>query len=327
MVLSSVEICAGGGGQALGLEQAGFHHELVAEIDLDAASTLAANRPKWNVICGDVRELNGADFRGVDLFAGGVPCPPFSVAGNQLGRDDERDLFPEALRLVRESRPRAVLLENVRGLASARFAVYRNQIRETLASFGYRSHWQLIFASEHGVPQLRPRFVLVAMLDKYFDDFHWPAPEASPTTVGDVLHGQMSANGWPGAPAWAQGAQGIGPTVVGGSRKHGGADLGPSRAKEGWLKLGVDGRGIADDAPTQIHPVKHIPRLTLPMVARIQGFPSDWQFEGRKTSVYRQIGNAFPPPVAESLGSKIAAALRANSRPVQQLTLPSAAQS
>jgi DNA (cytosine-5)-methyltransferase 1 len=311
-VLTSVEICAGGGGQALGLEQAGFSHTLVAEIDKDAAATLAANRPSWNVFCGDIRELNGSDFRGVDLFAGGVPCPPFSAAGKQLGQSDERDLFPEALRLIDESKPRAVMLENVRGLASARFAGYRDHIRSTLLSYGYRSHWQLITSSEHGVPQLRPRFVLVAMLDKYFDDFRWPAPEASPTTVGDALYEQMSANGWAGASAWAASAQGVGPTLVGGSRKHGGADLGPSRAKESWLRLTVDGKGIADAAPSATHPTNHVPRLTLGMVARIQGFPSEWNFQGKKTSVYRQIGNAFPPPVARALGSQIAVALTAS---------------
>src|SRR5687768_8028734 len=122
--LSVVEICAGAGGQSLGLEMAGFSHEVAVEIDNDAAETLRLNRPDWKVIEGDVRQINGRDYRGIDLLAGGVPCPPFSIAGRQLGRDDDRDLFPEALRLVSEAQPRAVLLENVRGLASTRFAAY-----------------------------------------------------------------------------------------------------------------------------------------------------------------------------------------------------------
>ena len=99
--MTCIEICAGAGGQALGLEQAGFEALALVEYDADACSTLRKNRPKWNVIEGDVRAFSAKPFRGIDLFAGGVPCPPFSVAGKQLGSNDERDLFPEALRLIK----------------------------------------------------------------------------------------------------------------------------------------------------------------------------------------------------------------------------------
>ncbi|GGE96085.1 DNA cytosine methyltransferase [Mycetocola zhadangensis] len=307
--LSAIEICAGAGGQSSGLELAGFGHELALEIDVDAAQTLRRNRPKWNVVTDDVRNLNGTDYRGIDLLAGGVPCPPFSLAGKQLGADDERDLFPEALRLVREAKPKAVMLENVKGLASARFAPYRAQILDELEHLGYESSWQLLFSSEFGVPQLRPRFILVALKRSKMKKFEWPRPVTAMSTVGDVLKPLMGANGWSGTERWAQNANGIAPTVVGGSKKHGGADLGPTRAKAAWLALGVDGKGIVDEAPTVDMPETHIPRLTNPMVARIQGFEPDWQFEGRKTSVYRQIGNAFPPPVACGVGAAIAAAL------------------
>ncbi|MCU1418008.1 MAG: modification methylase [Schumannella sp.] len=281
------------------------------EIDKDAVSTLRANRPNWHVFEGDVREIRGTDYVGIDLFAGGVPCPPFSVAGHQLGADDERDLFPEALRLIAESKPRAVLLENVKGLASARFADYRAAILSELTRLGYHADWQLVYSSEFGVPQLRPRFVLVAFLGSD-EPFKWPAPVGSPSTVGEVLKSEMSANGWAGAEEWAKLADGIGPTIVGGSKKHGGADLGPTRAKAAWKRLAVDGRGIADSAPSKEAPVDHIPRLTNEMVARVQGFDKSWRFSGRKTSVYRQIGNAFPPPVAEGIGSNIRLALNAN---------------
>ena len=108
--LTCLEICAGAGGQSHGLELADFGHALALEIDPDAAETLRLNRPDWNVVEGDVRDLDGAQFHGVDLLAGGVPCPPFSVAAGQLGAADERDLFPEALRLVREVGPAAVML-------------------------------------------------------------------------------------------------------------------------------------------------------------------------------------------------------------------------
>lgn len=310
--LSVLEICAGAGGQSLGLEKAGFEHELAVEIDRDAAATLRLNRPSWNVRQTDVREISGRDFRGIDLLAGGVPCPPFSVAGKQLGASDERDLFPEALRLVAESRPAAVLLENVKGLASARFATYRTSILDELRRMHYVASWQLLYSSEFGVPQLRPRFILVAMKESSFEKFQWPGAVGSPALVGETLYPMMSADGWSGAQAWAKKANGIGPTIVGGSKKHGGADLGPTRAKAAWLALGVDGKGIADEAPSADHPVDHVPRLTNPMVALVQGFDVGWKFAGLKTSTYRQIGNAFPPPVARGVGISIRRALGAS---------------
>ncbi|MCX6866763.1 MAG: DNA cytosine methyltransferase, partial [Verrucomicrobia bacterium] len=106
--LTCIEICSGAGGQALGLEWAGFNALAHVEYDRHACATLRMNRPNWNVVEGDVRNFTAKEFQGVDLLAGGVPCPPFSVAGKQLGPRDERDLFPEALRLVEECRPKAV---------------------------------------------------------------------------------------------------------------------------------------------------------------------------------------------------------------------------
>src|ERR1700694_1879678 len=105
--LSVLEICAGAGGQSIGLERAGFDHAAAVEIDANACATLRLNRPHWDVKQVDVRTIDGRNFRGVDLVAGGRPCPPFSIAGKQLGPNDERDLFPEAIRLVREAAPRA----------------------------------------------------------------------------------------------------------------------------------------------------------------------------------------------------------------------------
>ncbi|RJF41208.1 DNA cytosine methyltransferase [Actinomyces sp. 2119] len=309
--LSVLEICAGAGGQSSGLEAAGFSHRLAVEIDRDAAATLRLNRPSWHVHEGDVRDISGRDHRGIDLLVGGVPCPPFSIAGRQLGADDERDLFPEAIRLVREARPSAVMLENVKGLASARFAPYRQSILAALDTMGYDADWQLLNSSEFGVPQLRPRFILVAMRRRSRRRFEWPRACGTPPTVGEVLGPLMGSRGWRGAEAWARRANSIAPTLVGGSKKHGGADLGPTRAKQAWLALGVDGKGIADAAPAADTPVDHIPRLTNQMTARLQGFDPAWEFAGRKTSVYRQIGNAFPPPAAEAIGRSVAEALGA----------------
>lgn len=308
--LTSIEICAGGGGQAIGLEAAGFSHSAVIEIDGHACNTLRLNRPRWNVIEGDIKEFDATAFKGVDLLAGGVPCPPFSKAGKQLGADDERDLFPEAIRLVDECRPRAVMLENVRGLLDAVFDDYRNKVEDQLRRLGYVPGWRLLNASDYGVSQLRPRVVFVGIRRDLAEGFDWPTPlPGQPPTVGELLGDLMAADGWRGASAWRTRADSIAPTIVGGSKKHGGPDLGPTRAKRAWEALGVDGRGIADMPPAQ--DFVGMPRLTNRMAARIQGFPDDWEFAGRKTAAYRQIGNAFPPPVAEAVATQIAVALSA----------------
>lgn len=314
-MLSVVEICAGAGGQARGLERAGFEHRAAVEIDTAACATLRLNRPDWHVIEDDVHNVSGAQFGRVDLFAGGVPCPPFSLAGKQLGKADERDLFPQALRMIEEMNPRAVMLENVRGLASPRFAEYRQEIVSRLHALGYETWWQLINASDFGTPQLRPRFVLIAIRGSAAKHFVWPEASGGAPTVGEVLFDLMAARGWKGAAAWARHAKTIAPTIVGGSKKHGGPDLGPTRARNQWRELGVDGIGIADEAPGPDFPRDGIPKLTTRMVARLQGFDDAWVFSGKKTAAYRQVGNAFPPPVACALGTAIAEALLSVSAP------------
>jgi DNA (cytosine-5)-methyltransferase 1 len=321
--LTCLEICAGAGGQSLGLEQAGFSHTAVVEVDPYACETLRINRPGWNVVEMDVHHFDGAPYRGsIDLLAGGVPCPPFSIAGRQLGADDERDLFPQALRLVREVKPAAVMLENVRGLSTSRFAAYRERILDVLESkLGYKTDWQVLNACEFGVPQLRPRFILVALRPEVYEHFEWPSPKRTPATVGQTLKDLMAARGWPGADAWAKKANGIGPTLVGGSRKHGGPDLGPTRSREGWLRLHVDGNRLADAPPSAADPIDHLPQMTTQMAAAVQGFPAEWEFAGRKTANYRQIGNAFPPPVAKAVGTSIRVAIdAARSVPTRELS-------
>ena len=316
VALTSVEICTGAGGQALGLEQAGFSHRAVVEIDAHACATLRANRAKWNVIEADLHDWNPSGHEGVDLLAGGVPCPPFSKAGKQLGADDERDMFPRALELTEALEPKAVMLENVRGLLDPVFADYRDAVDARLRELGYNPHWRLLNASDFGVPQLRPRVILVAIRDG-LGTFTWPVPndKVAAPTVGEVLKDLMAANGWEGTDAWARKANAIAPTLVGGSKKHGGPDLGPTRARKAWLELGVDGRTIAEEAP--LPGFTGTPRLTVRMAARIQGFPDAWEFTGRKTNAYRQVGNAFPPPVAEAVGLQIKKAIRARKKPLR----------
>ena len=304
--LTTLELCAGAGGQALGLEQAGIDHIGLIEIDKHACATLRRNRPKWNVVEKDLNLLTDASaFKGADIVSGGLPCPPFSRAGGQLGENDERNLFPAAINIVDQVRPRAIMIENVRGILDAVFEDYRTYIAGTLKKLGYTTDWRLLNASDYGVPQLRPRVVFIAVQSSYSEHFCWPQPQqAVAPTVGEALYDLIAARGWRGAKAWKNRANEIAPTIVGGSKKHGGPDLGPTRAKRAWARLGVDAHGVVDEAPAW--DFVGMPRLTVPMVAKLQGFPDGWTFEGKKTNAYRQVGNAFPPPVAHAVALQLA---------------------
>ncbi|MEU9296277.1 DNA (cytosine-5-)-methyltransferase [Streptomyces sp. NPDC048266] len=383
---TSIEICAGAGGQAIGLHAAGFRHLALVEIDKHAAATLRRNietRADWawekqhcDLKHGDVNDFKplvdvqkGGKLlraRELDLLAGGVPCPPFSHAGKQLGKSDERDLFPRMLDLVEELRPRAVMIENVRGILDPKFSDYRDFITARLESGTYREedgslvedkglgyvvcHWGLLEASDFGVPQLRPRAILVAIRKDVLESvqgdvkYEWPTPtHEDAVSVVAALDESMRARyeAYYDGPRdreardayerWytkatkrheelqAKKSAGIAPTLVGGSKKHGGADLGPSRAKAAWRQLGVSGLGVANDIETCEKKGSEDrdlfgpegPMLTVEQAAIIQGFPKDWIFDGGKTAQYRQVGNAFPPPVAEAVGRSIMEVLKA----------------
>jgi DNA (cytosine-5)-methyltransferase 1 len=287
----------------------------LVELDPYAVATLKLNGEEFGLWRNDA--VHEADLRNwkppeacysADLLAGGVPCPPFSIAGKQLGRDDDRDLFPALLDLAEELQPRAVVIENVRGLLGSKFADYRQHVIDRLTSMpggGYRVWWKLLEAHDFGVPQLRPRAVLVALRPRDAAFFIPPQGglSASAPTVGEALVSTMSQRGWEGATAWAAAADRIAPTIVGGSKKHGGPDLGPTRARREWAALGVDGLGLANELPGP--GFAGIPKLTVQQAAIIQGFPEWWQLAGRKTHAYRQVGNAFPPPVAQAVGTAI----------------------
>jgi len=295
--LCALELCAGGGGAALGLERAGFAHAALVDLDPHACATLRGNRPYWNVIQADIRRFDATYWRGIDLLSAGLPCPPFSIAGKQLGADDDRDMFPSMLKIVKATQPRAVLIENVRGLLTGRFESFRARLDAAFDRQGFDTQWAAFNAADFGVPQTRFRVFMVALLRGVTGPLRWPTPnEDEAPTVGGSLGDMMAARGWRGAPAWVKGAAAPAPTIVGGSHKHGGPDLGPTRARREWAALGVDGLGLANEPPAP--DFAGMPRLTVPMVARLQSFPDDWRFAGSKTHAYRQVGNALPVELA-----------------------------
>jgi DNA (cytosine-5)-methyltransferase 1 len=301
----SLELCAGGGGAAIGLEQAGFEPVALMDNDRHACATLRNNRPYWNVIEADIRRFDAKYWRGVDLLSGGLPCPPFSIAGKQLGADDDRDLFPAMLGIVKDVQPRALLIENVRGILTERFSPFRARVDQALEVEGFDTYWTAFNAANFGVPQQRFRVFLVALRRGETKPLKWPIamPEVTPT-VGQAIGDLMAGRSWRGVSDWIKRANSPAPTIVGGSKKHGGPDLGPSRARREWAALGVDGLGIADEPPAR--DFSGMPRLTVQMVARIQSFPDDWKFAGSKTHAYRQVGNALPVKLAYNVASAVA---------------------
>ena len=307
--LTSLELCAGGGGAALGLEQAGFSPVALIDSDPHSCATLRHNRPYWNVVEADIQNFDPCYWHGVDLLSGGLPCPPFSIAGKQLGHDDDRDLFPAMLRIVSAVRPKAVLIENVRGILSKRFTEFRQHVNDSLDAEGFDSHWALLDSANFGVPQKRSRAFLVALLRNETNPLEWPDITDGPRpTVAATIGDLMAANGWKGVSDWMKKADFPAPTIVGGSLKHGGPDLGPTRARREWAELSVDGLGLANEPPGP--DFVGMPRLTTRMVARLQSFPDDWEFIGSKTPAYRQVGNALPVGLAFAMGGTIKQCLK-----------------
>lgn len=308
--ITVVDISAGAGGLACGLAEAGFRPVLLLESDPDARATITANTP-WHV--EPFHDFDPSEFMGsenVSLIAGNLSSAGISVAGPRQESGEEQ--YARALERIEAVRPRAVLLLNVAGLMAQRFQGLRLDLDQRLADLGYQVAWRVIDSASFGLPQSRRRAALVAFRQGQFTRFVWPAGGVEVPTVGEFLRSHMSSEGWPGAAQWSRLAAGIAPTIVGGSKRHGGADLGPTRTKAIWYSLGVDPRGIANGPPGPDTPVRAMPRLTTEMLAALQGFPPDWRFVGKKTSIYRQIASAFPPHTAAVLGAEIAAALKSS---------------
>ncbi|MEU9972437.1 DNA cytosine methyltransferase [Streptomyces sp. NPDC051014] len=318
--LTFVDVCSGAGGLALGLERAGFEPRLLLDEDALAVDTLRTNRPHWNVLHADLMEFDPAEHPeslDVDLLSAGLPRVKSSATVGRADSGVEERLLTATVYLVHAIRPRAVLIENVPGLAhSEAYQQFRDFARAELAHLGYEFSWLVVNAADFGVPQNRKQGVLVAIARQWAAAFRPPVPTVQqPMTVGTVLGPSMGSRGWEGAARWAAQADRPAPTLVGGSKNRGGADLGPTGAKRTWATMGVNGHTVADDVPDAgfvWDPElgrEHMVKITAGQAALLQGFPTTWEIAGRKTARYRQIGHATPPPVGKALGQAVAAAL------------------
>ncbi|WP_030735318.1 DNA cytosine methyltransferase [Streptomyces sp. NRRL F-2890] len=317
---TSLELCAGSGAQALGLERAGFDPVMLIDNNEFACRTIALNRPGWDVRCRDLMSFDPLDEEepdlrkvlDIDLISGGMPRIRAAAAVRRRGGDDrERALLRAAISVLMAVRPKALLLENLDGLVlSNECAEDRSWMEAELEHLGYRPFWRVLDAADFGVPQHRRSGFLVALAGSYEHRFVWPEPCTGPTpTVGQALGPSMAANGWPGAAQWAARADRPAPALVGGSDNRGGGDLGPTGTKRAWAAIGVEGASLSDTGPSADFPLDGRPRLSVRQTAILQAIPETWQIHGRKTRAYRQIGNALPPPVAEAVGRSIATAL------------------
>lgn len=322
---ADIELFAGTGGLALGLEQAGFKGLAYVEINGDACETLRMNRPEWNAIDGDVHEIDFRQYDGqVDLVSGGFPCQAFSMAGKRLGFGDIRGtLFAEVIRCANETHPKMLLMENVKGLLSHDGGRTFETIRHEVEKAGYSLQWKVLNASYHGVGQARERIVMIGIRDDLTDriSFEYPKPDTRQTTLRDALDGVPDS---PGVSYSEKKAKVLDLVPPGGCW----IDLPQDIARE-YMKSSYDSpggkRGMArrlswdrpcltlTTSPSQkqterCHPDETRP-LTVREYARVQSFPDDWEFAGGIGSQYRQIGNAVPVEMARRIGVQIIKAL------------------
>lgn len=322
---TDIELFAGAGGLALGLEQAGFDGLAYVEINGDACETLRRNRSNWNVIEGDVHGIDFRQYDGqVDLVSGGFPCQAFSMAGKRLGFGDIRGtLFAEVIRCANETHPKMLLMENVKGLLSHDGGRTFETIRHEVEKAGYSLQWEIMNASYHGVGQARERIVMIGIRDDLSGkiSFEYPEPGDRQTTLRDALDGVPDS---PGVSYSEKKAKVLDLVPPGGCW----VDLPQDIARE-YMKSSYDSpggkRGMArrlswdrpcltlTTSPSQkqterCHPDETRP-LTVREYARVQSFPDDWEFAGGIGSQYRQIGNAVPVEMARRIGVQIIKAL------------------
>lgn len=328
-VFSSVELFAGGGGLALGMETAGFRHVLLNEFDHDACETLRHNRPGWNIIEGDIHNVDFSPYRdAVDFISGGFPCQAFSYAGKRLGFEETRGtLFFELARAVKEIRPKVFMCENVKGLLEHDGGRTLNTIKGVIRELGYSLvEPRVLKALNYDVPQKRERLILIAIRDDIapFVQFRWP--EVSPTvrTLRDAFYaGSLYSVDVPKSEGqkYPEAKRKVMERVPEGGDWR---DL-PEEIAKDYMKgsFGLPGgktgmaRRLAMDEPSltltcapaqkqteRCHPLETRP-LTVREYARIQTFPDDWVFCGSLTAKYKQIGNAVPVNLAAAIGRSL----------------------
>ncbi|MES4891652.1 DNA cytosine methyltransferase [Streptomyces sp. NPDC096012] len=318
--LTFVDVCSGAGGLALGLERAGFEPRLLLDEDADSCRTLKANRPQWTVLQADLLDFDPGEHPksyDVDLLSAGLPRVKSNATAARAETGDEERLLRAAVYLAHAVGPRALLIENVPALAdSDRFRDFRDFAHAELQHLGYEFSWFILNAADFGVPQERKQGVLVAIKKQWFPSFRSPAPTVTKhVSVGEALVDSMRSRGWKDADRWAAQAVTVAPTLVGGSKNRGGADLGPSGTKRKWAKVGVNAHSLSNEIPgpefvwAPDRGREGMVQLTVDQTAVLQSFPEDWEITGRKTARYRQIGHASPPPVGEALGRAIVRAL------------------
>ncbi|WP_394430451.1 DNA cytosine methyltransferase [Streptomyces sp. SGAir0957] len=312
--LTALSLFSGGGGLDLGIERAGFTHTASFEIIPEAGDTLRKARSDWAVFSGetegDVRNVSFKKWRGeVDLLHGGPPCQPFSNAGRQQGHLDERDMWPQFVRAVKEIRPTAFIGENVPALASPKFSEYVETSILAPLSGSYHIQKVILQASDFGVPQVRRRVFFVGFRTKRMATA-WTAPEPThywgdaSITAGSPCMGLRKALGLPDI-----GVDDLSPTIRSSltGPRHTTSILNSVAAQRKFESLQIWPNGVAADrASARAFVAKngHF-RLSVPDVALIQGFPEDWPFVGATYMALGQIGNAVPPPLAYAVGSSV----------------------
>ncbi len=323
---TDIELFAGAGGLALGLEKAGFEHVALNELMKDACDTLRRNRPQWNVLEGDVAQISFEAYRGqVDMVSGGFPCQAFSYAGKKLGFEDTRGtLFYQFARVVKEVQPKIFLGENVRGLLEHNEGKTMATIKDVIHELGYTLvEPRFLKAIFYMVPQKRERLFLVGIRNDLADrlTFTWPSPYKRILTLRDALKaGELYPTDVPNSPGqkYPQRKQEILSHVPQGGYWR---DLPVEMQKEymkGSFSLPGGKTGMArrlswDEpsltltcAPAQKQTERCHPEETRPLTtreyARIQTFPDDWEFSGKMDSVYKQVGNAVPVNLAYAMG-------------------------
>lgn len=326
---TSVELFAGAGGLALGLEMAGFKHVLLNEIDHNACMTLKSNRSEWNVIEQDIRTLSFKDIRGnIDFLSGGFPCQAFSYAGKQGGFNDTRGtLFFELARSVDEIRPKVFMCENVKGLLAHDKGKTLNTIKNVISELGYTLiEPRILKAILYKVPQKRERLILIAVRNDLADkaNFKWPAPYHRIMTLRDAFFkGELYDTDVPESPGqkYPEKKQKVMELVpMGGYWKDLPVEIQKEYMRGSFMleggKTGMARRLSLNEpsltltcAPAQkqterCHPTETRP-LTIREYARIQTFPDDWQFSGSLSSQYKQIGNAVPVNLAYAIGRSL----------------------